>query len=404
MSNAKNETYLYNYDSKNGRRLTSLQKWTNMISYAYDETGLRTEKSTNTNRTYFDRDASGNLVHEFRDYSGYLGEDSHLYYYYDANGSIGSISYNGVRYAFRKNLQGDIIAILDTSGNVAARYTYDAWGKVLSVTDANGNANTSSTFIGNVNPIRYRGYYYDTETGWYYLNSRYYDPQVKRFINADTAIGANGRFSGMNLFAYCNNNPVNYMDYGGFVRGYTDYRYSHRIPSGPDGAPRYEEKYNPDEVVQGSFNTGTGERVDIQKPLSPMETLDVVVDAISNNIEISGGVGTGLEVEAALSGIEGGGGIHADLIACKWSKSDGFDMGQELGASLGVDIGPWTLGAYSNSWDSQIDNSGPIVYEAMFDFNDSIPLFSIKAYALWGGHFDISLKWKDALKEIIDNL
>ncbi len=95
------------------------------------------------------------------------------------------ISYNGVRYAFRKNLQGDVIAILDTSGNVVARYTYDAWGGILSVTDGNGNANTSSTFIGNVNPIRYRGYYYDTETGWYYLNSRYYDPQVKNgFINA----------------------------------------------------------------------------------------------------------------------------------------------------------------------------------------------------------------------------
>ena len=148
-----------------------LQKRTNMISYAYDETGLRTEKSTNTNRTYFDRDASGNLVHEFLDYSGYLGEDSHLYYYYDANGSIGSISYNGVRYAFRKNLQGDVIAILDTSGNVVARYTYDAWGRILSITDGNGNANSSPTFIGNINPIRYRGYYYDTETGWYYLNS-----------------------------------------------------------------------------------------------------------------------------------------------------------------------------------------------------------------------------------------
>ena len=74
-------------------------------------------------------------------------------YHYDANGSIGSISYNGTRYAFRKNLQGDVIAILDTSGNVVARYTYDAWGRILSITDGNGNANTSSTFIGNVNPI-----------------------------------------------------------------------------------------------------------------------------------------------------------------------------------------------------------------------------------------------------------
>ena len=146
----------------------------------------------------------------------------------DANGSIGSISYNGVRYAFRKNLQGDVIAILDTSGNVVARYSYDAWGKVLSVTDANGNANMSSTFIGNVNPIRYRGYYYDTETGWYYLNSRYYDPQVKRFINADGIIGANGTFIGYNLFAYCNNSPVILNDLSGMVIGVTDYRYSHR--------------------------------------------------------------------------------------------------------------------------------------------------------------------------------
>ena len=205
-------TDISNMQWKNGRRLTYLQKRSNMISYAYDETGLRTRKSTNTNRTYFDRDASGNLVHEFRDYSGYLGEDSHLYYYYDANGSIGSISYNGVRYAFLKNLQGDVIAILDTNSNIVARYTYDAWGKVLSVTDANGNINTSSSFIGNVNPIRYRGYYYDTETGWYYLNSRYYDPDVKRFINEDDYASNGYEFIGTNMFAYCENNPVNRID------------------------------------------------------------------------------------------------------------------------------------------------------------------------------------------------
>ena len=184
----------------------------NMISYSYDETGLRTRKGISGTQTWFDRDAAGNLVHETRNDGA-----NHLYYYYDANGSIGSISYNGVRYAFRKNLQGDVIAILDTDGEVVARYTYDAWGKVLSVTDANGNANTSSTFIGNVNPIRYRGYYYDKETGWYYLNSRYYDPEVKRFINADTTdiLSATGNLYDKNLFAYCDNNPVMRVDVGG---------------------------------------------------------------------------------------------------------------------------------------------------------------------------------------------
>ena len=84
-----------------------------------------------------------------------------------------------------------------------ARYTYDAWGRILSITDGNGNANTSSSFIGNVNPIRYRGYYYDTETGWYYLNSRYYDPEVKRFINADNQLSADDDLIGKNLYAYC---------------------------------------------------------------------------------------------------------------------------------------------------------------------------------------------------------
>ena len=106
-------------------------------------------------QTWFDRDAAGNLVHETRNNGRTIC----------ITGSIGSISYNGVRYAFLKNLQGDVIAILDTNSNIVARYTYDAWGRILSITDGNGNANTSSTFIGNVNPIRYRGYYYDTETG-----------------------------------------------------------------------------------------------------------------------------------------------------------------------------------------------------------------------------------------------
>ena len=183
-----------------------LQNRSQMVTYTYDESGLRTRKYNGSEYTYYDRDASGNLVHETRNDGA-----NHLYYYYDANGSIGSISYNGVRYAFLKNLQGDVVAILDTSGNVVARYTYDAWGKVLSVTDANGNANTSSTFIGNVNPIRYRGYYYDTETGWYYLGTRYYDPQVKRFLNSDMIAEEIGSL-GYNLFSYCKNDPVNRID------------------------------------------------------------------------------------------------------------------------------------------------------------------------------------------------
>ena len=94
-------------------------------------------------------------------------------------------------------------------------YSHNAWGKLLSVTDKNGNAITSASHIANLNPIRYRGYYYDTETGSYYLQSRYYDPANHRFINADGYTDTDTGFLGYNMFAYCNNNPVSLCDSGG---------------------------------------------------------------------------------------------------------------------------------------------------------------------------------------------
>ena len=118
-------------------------------------------------------------------------------------------------YLFAKNAQGDILYIYNTSGTRLATYTYDAWGKCY-VTYQNGGASTSARY----NPFRYRGYYYDTETGFYYLNSRYYDPELGRFLNADGYINGNGDILGFNMFAYCSNNPVMYKDPSG---GYYDF-------------------------------------------------------------------------------------------------------------------------------------------------------------------------------------
>ena len=101
------------------------------------------------------------------------------------DGTVCGIKHNGTAYYFYKNLQGDVIAITDDTGETVARYTYDAWGKVLTVTDANGTAITDINHIANINPFRYRSYYYDTETELYYLQSRYYNPEVGRFINGD---------------------------------------------------------------------------------------------------------------------------------------------------------------------------------------------------------------------------
>ena len=129
---------------------------------------------------------------------------------YKASGSN-----NYATYYYILNVQGDVIGLLNANGAIAAKYTYDPWGKVT-VQSSNGTANTSSAFIGNINPLRYRGYIYDRDTGLYYLQSRYYDPAIGRFINADTytTTDADGLLS-TNMFAYCENNPVNRSDPNG---------------------------------------------------------------------------------------------------------------------------------------------------------------------------------------------
>ena len=97
---------------------------------------------------------------------------------------------------------------MDSSYSVVVEYTYDSWGNHISIKDSNGNEITSTGHIGLVNPFRYRSYYYDNETKLYYLNSRYYNPEMGRFINADGIIGANQDLLGYNLYAYVSNNPI----------------------------------------------------------------------------------------------------------------------------------------------------------------------------------------------------
>ena len=133
-------------------------------------------------------------------------ENYTLYYLYGADGSVEGFIYGNAYYYFQKNLQGDIIRICNCLGETVTEYAYDAWGIITSITGS------MASTIGRMNPFRYRGYYYDTETGWYYLNSRYYDPNVGRFLSPDTILGANGGLLGYNLYAYCNNNPVNHID------------------------------------------------------------------------------------------------------------------------------------------------------------------------------------------------
>ena len=115
---------------------------------------------------------------------------------------------------YEKNLQGDIVGIIDSGGNRIVSYSYDSWGRPVSMTDNSGAG------IGSLNPFRYRGYFYDEETGWYYLKSRYYDPEIGRFINADEVdvlTTEQNSFIQFNIYVYCLNNPINYKDSKGYL-------------------------------------------------------------------------------------------------------------------------------------------------------------------------------------------
>ena len=196
------------YTWKNGRELSTYADTSKSlnINYKYDVNGIRTEKNVNGTITKYYTEGSRVI---FEDKNG-----SVIYYIYDGNGEVVGFEYSGMTFYYAKNVQNDIIAIIDTYYNApVAYYQYDAWGKVVAITDVSGNdVSYISTHLAVMNSYRYRSYYWDAETGFYYLNSRYYNPEWGRFINADSVLGANGDILSYNLYAYCSNNPVNYSD------------------------------------------------------------------------------------------------------------------------------------------------------------------------------------------------
>ena len=183
-----------------GRQLKSFDN----IQYTYNANGIRTSKTI------------GGVKHEYMlDGTKILREtwgDNTLIPLYDNEDSVCGIIYNKFPYYFLKNLQGDVIAITNSKGDVVAQYTYDAWGECTIVSDTTG-------IIARINPYRYRGYYFDQEIGLYYLQSRYSDPSIGRFINFDNTdmISPSRCVLDSNLFAYCTNNPISNSDYSGEI-------------------------------------------------------------------------------------------------------------------------------------------------------------------------------------------
>ena len=202
----------------NGRQLSSVQdlKAYMFYDFAYDADGRRIRKSYRPSSEaeyiteyYYNGDTFIGENHQIR-FRGDVVVNKKRIFLYDASGTVYGIEYYAgdattpteIRYLVR-NLQGDVIGEYDETGAITATYTYDDWGNILSYTGD-----------GSYNPFRYRGYYYDSETGFYYLNSRYYDPETGRFLNADCLISTSD-LTGLNMFAYCGNNPVNMSDSSG---------------------------------------------------------------------------------------------------------------------------------------------------------------------------------------------
>ncbi len=156
--------------SWSGRQLSSLQQNGNVINYTYNSDEIRTSKTVNDIETTYQLDGT-KIVSE-------TTNGNIKWYIYDENDAIIGFEYNSNTYYFEKNAQGDVVRIFDSEGNFVSEYFYDAWGNISSIT---GNGE-----IANANPFRYRGYYYDNESGLYYLQSRYYDSFTGRFLNADT--------------------------------------------------------------------------------------------------------------------------------------------------------------------------------------------------------------------------
>ena len=187
----------WTYTWQHGRQLVGMEKDGRSISYAYNADGKRISKTVD------------GITYNYH----YLGDQlvemtwgsNRMRFSYDAIGAM-SVNYNGTDYCYLRNAQGDVTGLVDSAGTKVVSYAYDPWGKTW---DASG---TLASTLGTFNPLRYRGYVYDTETGLYYLNSRYYNPTWGRFINADGFVSTGQGISGNNMFAYCGNDPVNRYD------------------------------------------------------------------------------------------------------------------------------------------------------------------------------------------------
>ncbi len=184
------------YSWQDGRELRMMSRTGESIVYDYDQNHQRVRKTVNGVATNYTLNGS-RIVHLTK------GTDW-MHFFYDGQGRAAMVDYNGTKYHYLHNLQGDVIGLIDNTGALVVEYKYGAWGSILGTS----TLTTAYSSLASMNPFRYRGYVYDEETGLYYRQSRYYNPNWGRFISADTVLGQVGGVHSHNLYCYCENNPV----------------------------------------------------------------------------------------------------------------------------------------------------------------------------------------------------
>lgn len=290
--------------------LGSYSKTGDTHTFTYDMDGRRLSRTDNGTTTTFVY-AGDQLV-------GQTWGGNTLAFILDAAGDYIGFTYNGTDYYYVKNLQGDVVQIVNAAKTTVVKYYYDAWGYNFAT-----EGSLAST-VGAVNPIRYRGYYYDTGTGLYFLQSRYYDPSIRRFISPDKLLDTQS-FDGFNLFAYCGNNPVCGVDRFGYSYVLMDFS---------------EYEYAPVEKQKGIFNAlkaNLGFSIDYVK-------------AFLGAIEISVGGGIGIGAKALIAT-----GSEIEIDVCLSSTdalvvSDlSIDVKNTTGLSAGISIFGNDVFLYNNA-------------------------------------------------------
>ena len=197
----------WTYTWEKGRQLKQMSKSGMTVEFKYDHNGLRTQKKVTSGGevTVTDYTLHGKLVTHLT-----RGSDE-MHFFYDAQSRPAMVKFNGALYSYVHNLQGDIVGILDNAGSLVVEYKYDAWGKPTLVR----TLTTAYEALAELNPFRYRGYVYDEEISLYYLQRRFYNHRIGRFINEDVITG--DALLGKNAYCYCTNSPVNFFDFSGKI-------------------------------------------------------------------------------------------------------------------------------------------------------------------------------------------